>query len=55
MSDSTFTISKSAGGARFEIDSDKARLDRALIHRFLSRSHWAKGLPKAVLERAIEH
>lgn len=55
MSDSTFTISKSAGGARFEIDTNKARLDRALIHRFLASSHWAKGLPEAVLERAIEH
>jgi len=55
MSDSIFTISKRTGGARYEIDTDKARLDRALIHRFLARSHWAKGLPVAVLERAIEH
>lgn len=55
MSDSIFTMRKIAGGARYEIDTDKARLDRALIHRFLARSHWAKGLPKAVLERAIEH
>src|SRR6202035_4129648 len=44
MSDSIFTISKSAGGARYEIDTDKARLDRAFIHHFLARSHWAKGL-----------
>ncbi len=55
MSDSIFSISKCAGGARYEIDTDKARLDRALIHRFLARSHWAKGLPETVLERAIEH
>ncbi|HKW52355.1 MAG TPA: GNAT family N-acetyltransferase [Stellaceae bacterium] len=55
MSDSIFTMCKSAGGARYEIDTDKARLDRALIHDFLSRSHWAKGLPEAVLERAIAH
>jgi GNAT superfamily N-acetyltransferase len=55
MSDSIFTVCKHAGGARYEIDTDKARLDRALIHRFLARSHWAKGLPEAVLERAIEH
>ncbi len=55
MSDSIFTISKRADGAHYEIDTDKARLDRALIHRFLARSHWAKGLPEAVLERAIEH
>jgi GNAT superfamily N-acetyltransferase len=55
MSDSIFTMCKSAGGARYEIDTDKARLDRALIHDFLARSHWAKGLPRAVLDRAIEH
>jgi GNAT superfamily N-acetyltransferase len=55
MSDSIFSMSKSAGGARYEIDTDKARLDRALIHRVLARSHWAKGLPEAVLARAIEH
>lgn len=55
MSGSIFTVTKQAGGARYEIDTDKARLDRALIHRFLARSHWAKGIPMPVLERAIEH
>lgn len=56
MSDSSiFTVTKQAGGARYEIDTDKARLDRALIHRFLAGSHWAKGIPRAVLDRAIEH
>lgn len=55
MSGSIFTITRQAGGARYEIDTDKARLDRPLIHRFLARSHWAKGIPMAVLERAIEH
>ena len=55
MSDSIFTMCKSVGGAYYEIDTDKARLDRSLIHDFLARSHWAKGLPQAVLERALEH
>ncbi|HWG78647.1 MAG TPA: GNAT family N-acetyltransferase [Stellaceae bacterium] len=56
MSDSIiFTLRKSVRGARYEIDADKARLDRGLIHEFLARSHWAKDLPRAVLERAIEH
>lgn len=37
-----------------EVTSDKAALDMALIHRFLSeRSSWAIGLPLAVLEKAI--
>lgn len=44
-----------AGGARYEIDTDKARLDMALVHDFLARSHWAAGIPLAVLERAIAH
>jgi N-acetylglutamate synthase-like GNAT family acetyltransferase len=55
MSNSIFTVCKSVGGAHYEIDTDKARLDRGLIHDFLARSHWAKGLPRAVLERALEH
>ncbi len=55
MSGSMFTVTKQAAGACYEIDTDKARLNRALIHRFLARSHWAKGIPMSVLERAIEH
>ena len=36
------------GGHLFEIDTDKDRLDIALIHDFLSRcSHWARGIPRA--------
>lgn len=38
-----------------EIDTDKARLDLALIHGFLVRSHWAAGIPFAVMKRAIDH
>jgi GNAT superfamily N-acetyltransferase len=44
------------GGFSYEIDTDKSRLDRALIHDFLSRcSHWARGIPRDVLDRAIAH
>ena len=40
----------------FELSTDPARLDRALIHEFLSKhSYWAAGVPRAVLDRAIEH
>jgi N-acetylglutamate synthase-like GNAT family acetyltransferase len=43
-----------AGGSVYEIDSAKHRLDIGLIHDFLSRcSHWARGIPREVLERAI--
>jgi GNAT superfamily N-acetyltransferase len=41
--------------AGYEIDTDKSRLDVAMIHGFLSRTHWAKGIPLEVLQRAIEH
>jgi GNAT superfamily N-acetyltransferase len=40
----------------FELSTDPARLDRALIHRFLSeQSYWAPGVPRAVVDRSIEH
>ena len=39
-----------------EITNDRARLDVALIHRYLSEeSYWAKGIPRERLERAIAH
>ena len=38
-----------------EISSDPARLDRDLVHRFLSReSYWALGISREVVDRAIE-
>jgi GNAT superfamily N-acetyltransferase len=40
--------------APYEISTDAGRLDVALIHRWLSQeSYWAKGVPLAVVERAI--
>ena len=39
-----------------EIDTDRNRLDRSLIHRYLSEeSYWARGVPRAVLDRALDH
>jgi GNAT superfamily N-acetyltransferase len=38
-----------------EISTDPARLDLALIHRFLSeQSTWALGIPLAKLQRAVQ-
>jgi GNAT superfamily N-acetyltransferase len=38
------------------ISDDRALLDRALIHRFLSeRTYWAPGVPREIVERAIDH
>ena len=44
------------GGRIYEIDPDKDRLDFGLIHHFLAEcSHWARGIPRNVLRRAIAH
>lgn len=38
----------------YEISADPARLDVALIHRWLSEeSYWAAGIPRDVVERSI--
>ncbi|MDX6272001.1 MAG: hypothetical protein QOD28_3224 [Acidobacteriota bacterium] len=38
------------------ISTERARLDVRLIHEFLSESsYWAKGRPREVVERSIEH
>ncbi len=40
----------------YTVDTDKARLDVAMIHRFLAEeSTWAMGIPRALLQRAIDH
>jgi GNAT superfamily N-acetyltransferase len=40
-------------GHRYEIDTDKTRLDLPLLHDFLANcSHWARGIRLDVLERA---
>ena len=40
----------------YEISTDTGRLDRAVIHRFLSEeSYWARGVPRDVVDRAIEN
>ena len=45
---------RTVGGVSYEIDTDKVRLDIGLIHHFLSEcSHWARSIPRAVLDRAI--
>ena len=39
----------------FTISDDRARLDRAAVHRFLDGSYWAKGIPREVVDRSIDH
>jgi N-acetylglutamate synthase-like GNAT family acetyltransferase len=40
----------------YEISTDPARLDVALIHRWLSEdSYWSKAIPREIVERAISN
>jgi GNAT superfamily N-acetyltransferase len=45
-----------SGPAGYEISTDPARVDRALVHRFLSQdAYWARGVPRDVVDRCIEN
>src|SRR5215471_13143449 len=37
------------------ISTDPSRLDVGVIHGFLRESYWAEGIPRAVVERAIQN
>jgi len=37
-----------------EIDASRDRLDVAAIHDFLTSSYWSPGIPREIVERAIE-
>jgi len=39
----------------FLLSTDPARLDLDLIHGFLTNCYWAKGIPREVVARSIEH
>lgn len=39
----------------YRVSTDPSRLDIARIHRFLTGSYWSRGIPRHVVERAIEH
>lgn len=39
----------------YVISTDRARLDSAVIHGFLSNCYWAKGIPRETVARSIEH
>lgn len=38
----------------FTLSDDPARLDPTAIHAYLTRSYWAKGIPRATVERSIQ-
>src|SRR5207244_2129101 len=39
----------------FVMSTDLGRLDRTLVHAFLTKSYWARSIPLALVERSIEH
>jgi len=39
----------------FSISTDPERLDREVIHRFLSTSYWASDVPRAIVDRSIDN
>jgi GNAT superfamily N-acetyltransferase len=53
MTKRQYSLVKTHNGFRYEIDTDRARLDIGMIHAFLTRSHWANCIPITVVERSI--
>ena len=39
----------------YTVSTDPARLDLAVIHGFLTRCYWARGIPLEIVRRSIEH
>jgi GNAT superfamily N-acetyltransferase len=39
---------------QFVISTDRARLDLDAVHQYISTSYWAAGMPRPVLDRAVE-
>jgi GNAT superfamily N-acetyltransferase len=40
---------------KFTITTDKTRLDRSVIERFLGSSYWAEGIPRSTVDKSIDH
>lgn len=40
---------------KFLISTDRSKLDIDVIHRFLARSYWSAGIPRATVVRSIEN
>jgi N-acetylglutamate synthase-like GNAT family acetyltransferase len=40
---------------KFLISTDRSKLDLDVIHKFLTRSYWAAGIPLATVARSIEN
>jgi GNAT superfamily N-acetyltransferase len=43
------------GRGEFLVSTDPSRLNLDVIHNFLTNCYWAKGVPREVVARSIEH
>jgi GNAT superfamily N-acetyltransferase len=39
----------------FDVSTDLARLDLAMVHNFLANSYWAAGIPFETVQRSVQH
>ncbi|TMO74253.1 GNAT family N-acetyltransferase [Pseudoalteromonas sp. S3785] len=39
----------------FTISTDKTKLNMSVIYNFIANSYWAKGIPKSVMQKAIDN
>jgi GNAT superfamily N-acetyltransferase len=53
MCDTDSVIEQRRG--EFLISTDPERLDLGVVHGFLTNCYWAKGIPREVVARSIEH
>lgn len=40
---------------KFKVSSDKRTFDFEVIYQFISTSYWAKGIPREILQKAIDN
>lgn len=41
--------------SNYSVSTDKSRLNIDVIYSFLTTSYWAKGIPRSIVEKCIEH
>ena len=51
----TQATSPSSSPPGITVDTDRRRLDRGLIHEFLTQSYWARGISRSVVDASITH
>jgi len=44
-----------ANHGEYQMSTDRQRIDIAAVHAFLTQSYWSAGIPRGVVERAIEN